>query len=278
MFEMTSDSVASHLLPTGLETIGPSHMKHVVEDIMKRMNTLTAGVAAVVLLTGFASSAFAGTIIMREPGSSYRQSNGGEFNAQGADAAILALYDVKAKVAVGGTVGFETFCLEHSETFNWNTPYAATVADRAIGGGPDLGDATAGSDYISVGTAYLYNLFAKGSLVPYNYNIGSGLRDDSAWMLQTAIWYLEDEGYFGPGAAGSNTFVALVTTEFGGLAAAKANNAGNLRASNVGALNLQQGNTLIQSQLILTVPDGGMTAMLLGLALGGLGLLRRKRG
>ena len=139
---------------------------------------------------------------------------------------------------------------------------------------------------ISVGAAYLYSQFAARTLPGYTYTNGSG-RAASAVMLQQAFWYLEDEILLTAAQKTSNIFLTGVfgaLTVFGdgtgvGTGGAKANNT----TYAVGVLNLG-GN---QDQLIMlpvpdvsvtaaSVPDVSLTATMLGLALSGLALLRRK--
>ena len=67
---------------------------------------------------------------------------------------------------------------------------------RAVLGG---GGAVNGADPISIGTAYLYSEFAKGTLQDYAFAGTEAEREASAALLQNAIWYLEKEGGRGRG-------------------------------------------------------------------------------
>lgn len=173
--------------------------------------------------------------------------------------------------------GFETFCLEYNEHFSPGSDYEYQVSSGAIKGGMTV------SDPISVGTAYLYGLFAQGSLAGYNYNSST-----SAGNLQNTIWFLEGEQKglpSGPFIANPGTFDSLLIAEFGSLAVAQMDSAnstsfGLVTAASFGvaALNLGGGPTWPnQDQLVYRgVPDGGITLMFLGVAMGGLALLRRR--
>ena len=127
----------------------------------------------------------------------YRTGSGGEFAAApGANWTydVLSLYDVKTKNQVNtGSPGigdhFMTFCVETDENLiSEGYEYDVTINDEAWKGGAN----TDSGDPLSLGTAYLYALFAKGNLAGYNYTAGSG-RQTSADLLQKAIWALEDE-------------------------------------------------------------------------------------
>ena len=251
----------------------------------KTVPVLRSGVLAAALLVSFASNALADRITLTgHP--DYRNGPGGEFNITAADAAGKALlanlstgYKIVNGTTVGtadgtlmnsgfdGVVGFQTFCIEMSETISLNTTYNATISTSAFNGG--VGPA---GDPVSIGTAYLYSLFATRVLSGYDYTNGPG-RAASATLLQDAFWVLEEDKT--PEQIGPNAFLNLAMAQFGGtLAGARANN--NVSLYQVYALNLtdDQG-ALKQSQLIL-VPDGGVTLMLLGFGLSGLALLRRK--
>jgi hypothetical protein len=177
--------------------------------------------------------------------------------------------------------GFETFCLEYNEHFSPGSSYEYQVSPGAIKGG------NTASDPVSVGTAYLYGLFAQGSLASYNYSSST-----SAGNLQNTIWFLEGERNglpAGPLIANPGTFDSLLIAQFGSVAVAQMDSAmstsyGLVNAASFGvaALNLGGGTKWPnQDQLVYSggyrlVPDGGTTLMLFGVAVGGLSLLRRK--
>jgi VPDSG-CTERM motif len=219
-------------------------------------------IASVALFVPMAS---AGTVTM-DYGSRH-SGNGGEFNAYSADAALAPAtmgYAAQTIYDAGHGTGFETFCVEENETFNPGSSYYYQISQQAVNGG--VGGPH--PDPISRGTAWLYGLFATGNLPGYNYTGPNG--NTSAGDLQAAIWFLEDEG------GANNQFVQLVATQLGS----------NYLLDNngfygVGVLNLWVNSNytgFAQDQLILipgphqfeVVPDGGSTAMLLGLGFLGL--------
>jgi hypothetical protein len=92
--------------------------------------------------------------------SNYYSGNGGEFNITGTP--FTGNYDPKAIVENG----FETFCLEKNEYITIGGKYYYTVSDSAIRGG--VGGPS--PDPISIGTAWLYSQFARGTLQNYKYD------------------------------------------------------------------------------------------------------------
>jgi hypothetical protein len=201
---------------------------------------------------------------------------GGEFNAVSA-----TLNPVTMGYASVATpfAGFETFCLETHEDFTSGSTYTYAISEAAIQGG------TSTSDPISLGTAWLYSNFAKGTLVgltstntadPYAYSTGD--RNTDAGELQTAFWWLEqekDSTNVTYSYDANNPFEHAVFAHFGNAAAAMADNNGFYR---VGVMNLWVNSDhtgYAQDQLTL-VPDGGTTAMLLGFGLLGLFLVKRR--
>lgn len=160
--------------------------------------------------------------------------------------------------------GFETFCLEYSQTITAGGTYHYDISNGAIPGG---NGAVSGSDPISAGTALLYLEFAKGILSGYDYTPGSG-REASANQLQQAIWWLEDEITL------SNPGANIFLSQLGNLSTAKLDNNG---LYNVAVLNIGPSpNYPNQDLLVLTnnVPDGGQTALLLLLSISGLVLFK----
>lgn len=223
-----------------------------------------SAVIAFALSVAAGSNASANTLILDY--GTHHSGNGGEFNAFSATLNPVTMgYVSPAMANVGHGGGFETFCLEFNEEFIPGGTYNYSISDAAFHGG-----VPGGSDPLSIGTAWLYLNFAKHTLTGYDYT------NADAGALQNTIWWLEGEA----GDPGSgNEFRNLVLTQFGGGAAAMANNNGFY---GVGVLNLTYLNgNLSQDQLTL-VPDGGTTAMLLGLGLlalflPSLKLFRRRR-
>jgi opacity protein-like surface antigen len=239
------------------------------------------------LVAAVASPAFAAQITI-SGNSDYRSGSGGEFNVVAADAAGAALLgDAVARgyvigngtngtalgVGFANTTGFETFCLEASQYITLPGTYDVSISNGAKPGGAG-GNGTI--DNISIGTAYLYYQFATGNLAGAGYHYTPGAsRAHSAAKLQKAIWFLEDEISLTPTQIQNNTFLQAAFGLYGTAADPYAKRDNNLFG--VAVLNLGTapgyGN---QDQLILRVPDGGSTLMLLGGVLVGLGGLRLK--
>ena len=192
---------------------------------------------------------------------------GGEFTIYNHGQPWEANYSPKALAGylVPGASGFQTFCLEVAEHFT--SPADVVLNDKAIYGG--VGPA---GDPLSVGAAWLYALFATGSLPGYDYDDTGVGRKASALALQKAIWYLEDE--ISAPAEGA-WFVAQAVATFGGdLANAKADNNWQY---NVAVLNMYEpGTGNLKQDMLVYLPDGGMTLVLLGGGLLGLAAIRRK--
>ncbi len=219
-----------------------------------------------------ASSAYATNIVLDY--GSVHSGVGGEFVVK-TDGTAASTAFVNATMANYNSLatyqgGFETFCIEYNEHFSPGSSYTYQVSPNAI---------STPSDPVSVGTAYLYSMFAQGSLSGYNYSSTT-----SAGNLQNTFWFLEGDQPSMP-----NTFLALLTTEFGSVAAAQGdsftyNNGNVVNAASFGVAALNLGgianNWPNQDQLVYqgrqNVPDGGTTLMLLGMAMGGMSLLRRK--
>lgn len=224
----------------------------------KLLLVLVVGVAA---LAVFLPNASALTMQATMNLGSRQSGNGGEFNASSPDF-VPATMGYAAATTYNG--GFETFCVEGNEYFSPGSTYYYAISQGAVNGGISGGN----PDPISKGTAWLYLNFAQGTLAGYNYTPGAG-GNASAAALQATIWWLEGEG-----ANPNNTFSTLVM----GLTGYLDDNNGYY---GVGVLNLwadRAHTQFAQDQLILIpdVPDGGTTAMLLGLGLLGLFLFNRK--
>ncbi len=170
-----------------------------------------------------------------------------------------------------------SFCLEMREYFNNGGTYNVAISDRAVKGGIDLHEpnpAELDSDIISVGTAYLFQMFAKGTL-------GGTSPYSLTWAkdLQEMFWFLEDERSTEATTATNWTyFKGLLVEQFGSLADSQVNNTPG--GYGVAVMNLSPSDGSIgynQDQLVyLGVPDGGVTLSLLGLSLVGLAAFRRR--
>lgn len=169
---------------------------------------------------------------------------------------------------------WNTFCLEYSNPIVFGTLYTFTMSDRAWAGGPDSGDPGNGAgDPISIGTAFLYEQFANGTLAGYSYG-NLPQREIDARALQVAIWWLEDEvSIYNPI---SNPWLAYAASQLQmSVNDLKADNNGEYR---VGVMSLWDPNSRNpdHQDVLIGLPDGGLTVMLLGMALSGLAVLRRK--
>ena len=204
---------------------------------------------------------------------------------------VLTHYAVQATAASG--TQYWTFCLEKNQTFASGQTYDAEPSLGADSFDNPLGPngSAIAPDPISFGTAFLYEQFATGMLNGFNYNdpIGSGV------ALQNAIWWLEGEAgipldssvqHFLDLASGQNYGLGL--TYLDNYLAPPALPSDSQLRYGVGVLNLTQGNDKHQDNLVywgptpsrvpttdLSVPDGGTSALLMSLSLGGLGIVRR---
>lgn len=206
--------------------------------------------------------------------SGYYTGNGGEFTILGSPWANPNHYSAKTLVTLGGVTGFQSFCVELNE-FIGGTRFAE-LNTGAVHGGKGGGD----PDPLSIGAAWLYKQFAEGNLLGYDYTPGPG-REASAMALQDTIWWLEDE--IG-GPAPVNLFTALLVTKFGSAAAAKVNYDPTTAGFRVAVLNMWGKDTITggvdynapKQDMLVYLPDGGLTIALLGCGLLGLAALRRK--
>lgn len=219
-------------------------------------------------------------------GGSFQFGSGGEFT--GTPLGGLQVGPYSAATLQGYAPGtFPTFCLERSETLSFGSTYNVAVSQAAkLGGGGSVG----GQDPISKGTAFLITEFAMGTLAGYdfgnsgvNYNTGTNGRLGAAGLLQEAIWYLEDEqnalSLVQGGGAGTNPFVTIAISQFGGtLAGAKADAGG---ATGARVLNLTNSLGERRQDLLVVVPEPGtyIAGALLGLPFlaGAVRRMRRNR-
>jgi len=186
---------------------------------------------------------------------SYEFGGGGEITAVSTPS-FLANYAPSA--IVNG--GFETFCVEVAVDASINTPYSFTLSSQTTEG-----------NQLSLGAAYLYYLFGKGALPGYNYadapSSPDGSRLQDAEWLQTALWMLMNQpNYFGQDP-NSDPYLQLAISNFGSYAAANAANNGAFPVDVMQLWDLNNagspGPLGYQDQLVL-VPDGGSTALMLG--------------
>jgi hypothetical protein len=231
-------------------------------------NTL-AGAMAACLLAGSASAIT--VTLVRTPGYYDPTYGGGEFTLKGSPWANPAHYSLTNLVGRG----FQTFCLEINENIS-GQPFWAELNTVAIGGGIGGGS----PDPLSIGTAWLYKQFAEGNLAGYDYTPGPG-RAASARALQETIWWLEEEQ---PDPGAGNPFRNLVLAKYGTEAAARANYDPATAGFNVRVINLygidkitrEPDYTARKQDMLVYLPDGGVTLVLMGGGLLGLAMLRRQ--
>jgi hypothetical protein len=195
----------------------------------------------------------------------------GEFNVSAAGGLDLGIASVDLYNNNSAQLGFGTFCINRNTSITVPGQYNATVIGSGI-------DPVSGSQ-ISLGTAWLFQQFATGTLPNFNYTPGSGLVT-SAYLLQNAFWVLE-------GQIGNNfndVFLNMVISQFGSLAAAEADNNGVYRVgvlgltavTATGAPGAQAQPMLNLTRSIDLLPDGGSVLILMGVGLSGLALFARK--
>jgi len=146
---------------------------------------------------------------------------------------------------VAGTFDtFNTFCVETSEHVSPGSQYVVgNIGMETINGGKPL----------TAGAAYLFYHFTMGDLLGYD---SSTDQTD----LQNAIWY-----FMGLIANPGNEFVTL---------AVNSAIAGNFYGVRVLTLVTPAGGPA--QDMLVYVPDGGLTALLLGIGVGGLAIVSRK--
>lgn len=213
--------------------------------------------AAVLSIAALVSTrSFADTVTLTQPGI-HGSTGGGEFIATPTGGLL-------------GSTAFRTFCIEHNEFINFNTPYNYVLSNAAVMGGVAGGN----PDPISLGTAWLYSQYRQGVLVNYT---GNTLSQDT---LQNAFWWLENEITLATPEA--NSYLAAARTS---LASFGVSTLADLRqdagAWNFGvyAMNLTDQNGIKkQDQLAyVSVPEAS-ASFLLGMSLTGLlWFVRRKK-
>jgi hypothetical protein len=172
---------------------------------MKRLFLLVMSVFLVMVVT---PNVFGDTMFVNYRQAGYSSGGGGEFTIAPSAGwlSVLNSFDLKTKNIPGFPNTFETFCAEVNEELPRGT-YTIVFNSRAIAGGygaPPQGDP------ISVGSAWLFDQFRQGILANYDYN-PLGNRAADAALLQTTLWWLEDE----TGDPGSgNKFRNMVVAKF----------------------------------------------------------------
>lgn len=193
--------------------------------------------------------------IVGEPGQ-YQYGDGGEFLA-----------------TVNGSTSFTTFCIEVANEFAYGDNETYTL-------GQTTHDNPPGTSPLRMGTAYLFALFANNDLGYLTINSAT-----KAGEFQQALWDFQGQGFHFSGSGfdeSSNPYYKMAVSVLG------ANNVENYSIGNYGVKVIQAYDPQYGGQdwlyetpgsgtLVTPVPDGGFTVILLGAAMSGLGLLRRKR-
>jgi hypothetical protein len=112
-----------------------------------------------------------------DPDPLYQYDRGGVFD-------VTVLTEAIGNYEVGDI--FDTFCLEKTETLQFNAVYYVELSDSSVEGGEGDG---AGFDPLDPVTAWLYNEFLDGAF-PAALAIDS---PEDAGLLQDAIWMIEEE-------------------------------------------------------------------------------------
>ncbi|MBK1877742.1 hypothetical protein [Pelagicoccus mobilis] len=190
-----------------------------------------------------------------------------------------------------------TFCLEVSESIKLDRKYRYTIDTAATSGGKNLDTGTPGRDTISKGTAFLFELFAKGALLgDWSGFSGFGInytanRVGNSALMQKAIWALEDEKSFISNptstshySANGNIFLDLAIAQ-NGSSFTNARMDFDPNTTGVRVMNIEKWSRRKQkwvegqSQLVWDpspVSDSGTTATLMLAGLIGLAAIRRK--
>jgi hypothetical protein len=209
------------------------------------------------ILTGFMGASVALAIpasgLITVTAGNFEYSDGGEFTA-----------------TVAGSGSFQTFCIEIQHEFSLGGTYNYTLGQDTHGAPPPGAAA-----HLNLGTAWLYSQFVDGLIT-----IGNTTQ---AGEFQAALWYFQGQGVnpngafsglgFGDGLPGANAYtdaadLALAGMGLNGLNASN----GKFDVSIIESSNADG----TPAQDWLSAPDGGTTAMLLGVGLMGLVLVSRR--
>jgi len=211
---------------------------------------------------------------------------GGEFTANNTTQDFIT-GNYSSKAVLNG--GFETFCIETGVEFYPGRTYNYTLGSVAQ---PIPATGAGSAIPLSLGAAYLYYEFAKGSLSDFDYvdTLPNGTRANDDHLLQAAIWAFQGGQSYGSypvPTQENNKFYTDAISALGGLTQADGANNGFY---DVEILQMWNGTPGVganaaQNQLVLAkndgpvphpVPDGGMTVTLLAGALVGLVAMGRK--
>ena len=217
---------------------------------MKRANIIGTLVALAITPAAMANIIH----VVQTPGAHF--SDGGELTATTTPTEILG-----PQTQGAGT--FQTFCIESQIPLDVNLNYVYTKGQTDHSG-----------NTLKLGTAWLFDMFDKGTLPGYAHN------PTQAGLLQGAIWFFQGQiatqDAAGFNVSTTNPYVQDALTALGGSSNADKDANG---AFGVVVLQLSHpSDDKIGQDLLglLPVPDGGATIALLGLALVGFEGLRRR--
>ncbi len=177
---------------------------------MSRSLAILVGI--VVLVTVGDVALADGWVKVQDPTNFRYNWSGGEFTVVWDSGGKVGFFDSGVVANPSYAKSFETFCLERTEYFYWDTRYYGVISDNAVkgGDGASLAQNLDGipflkkvngvwtaftADNLSATTKALYYLFRTAQLDGFQYTGGSGRKEDSM-ELQKAIWALEQEnGY-----------------------------------------------------------------------------------
>ncbi len=237
--------------------------------------------ASIPMVGNVAQASYVGTVTLQGSGV-YPGNGGGEFTAY---TSVDYTDNYDAKALYNNSTGFETFCIETGVEFNFGISYNYSLGSLSQ---PLSNGGTGSALPLSLGAAWLYYQFGTGNLANYEYAYNTTRQTDDN-LLQAAIWTLQgnqlyNAGVYGTGATvANNIYYAAAIAALGGVVNANSAYTGT-SVEILQMWDINNGNAA-QNQLVLTggtpptphpTPDGGMTVALLGGALVGLGVLRRK--
>jgi len=166
------------------------------------------------------------------------------------------------------STSFQTFCVEIFNEFSPGSSYFYTLGQTTHNNPP-------GASPLTLGTAWLFSQYASGAFGGTDIGGQYFLTPAKSGELQAALWYFQSQGanpngafnVWGNGLPTFDSYTDMALAALGGNANAFTPSAGAYGVSVIEEVNGQDW---------LEVPDGGLTVMLLGMALGSLTLVSRK--